>query len=68
MLDQVEQQLVFIGVGMDKDAIKRKLDSCVLTDEEMAAGPSAWAKWPLPWTPGAQVIKVPADMRLEIVG
>ncbi len=30
------QELVFIGVGIDRDAIKTKLESCELTDEELS--------------------------------
>jgi len=37
------QQLAFIGSSMDKDAIIRDLDSCLLTDREMVGGPLDWA-------------------------
>ena len=29
------QEIVFIGASIDEDEIKRKLDSCLLTDEEL---------------------------------
>merc|ERR1711878_125919 len=33
------QEIVFIGHGMKKDVIQELLDSCLLTDKEMAMGP-----------------------------
>lgn len=38
------QQIVWIGIGMDQQAITTMLDSCLLTDEEMALGPQGWAE------------------------
>eukprot|EP00752_Nemacystus_decipiens_P004327 g3952.t1 len=35
-------ELVFIGLGMDDDALKAELERCLLTEEEMAGGPAAW--------------------------
>ena len=32
-----------------KEAIRRVLDACLLTDAELAAGPDAWAAWQSPW-------------------
>ncbi|KAG2491118.1 hypothetical protein HYH03_010562 [Edaphochlamys debaryana] len=38
-------QLVWIGLApsMDEGALRGMLDACLLTDEEMAGGPEAWA-------------------------
>jgi G3E family GTPase len=38
------QELVLIGIGMDEAALRRGFDQCLLTPEEMAAGPTAWAR------------------------
>jgi G3E family GTPase len=43
------QEIVFIGIGMDQAALRRRLDACLLTDAEVAAGPRAWAKLPDPF-------------------
>lgn len=36
------QELVLIGIGMDERALTQLLDSCLLTDAEMADGPEGW--------------------------
>jgi G3E family GTPase len=36
------QELVFIGLELDRTRIETLLDSCLLTDAEMAAGPEGW--------------------------
>jgi G3E family GTPase len=36
------QELVFIGVGLDRTLLERSLRACVLTDAELEAGPDAW--------------------------
>jgi len=35
--------LVLIGVDMPTDSFQKTLESCLLTDEEMAMGPKKWA-------------------------
>jgi len=47
------QELVFIGIGMDREAIGKSLEACLLSDAEMAQGPAAWCSYPDPfpvWT------------------
>jgi G3E family GTPase len=38
------QELVLIGMHMDTGALTAMLDKCLLTDDEMAAGPNAWQR------------------------
>ncbi|MBD1207933.1 MAG: GTP-binding protein [Ignavibacteria bacterium] len=38
------QEIVFIGIDIDKEAITRQLDKCLLTDAEMALGEEGWVK------------------------
>lgn len=44
------QEIVFIGIDMDRPAIESMLKECLLTDEEMEVGPSVWLSYddPLP--------------------
>lgn len=36
------QELVLIGMDMDEVDLRARLDACLLTDSELAAGPAAW--------------------------
>ncbi|MEK6396625.1 MAG: GTP-binding protein [Terriglobus sp.] len=40
------QEIVFIGQGMNREALELLLNDALLTDEEFAAGPKAWSKFP----------------------
>lgn len=44
------QEIVFIGVQMDREQIESDLDAALVTDDEMAAGPEKWLAFddPLP--------------------
>lgn len=43
------QEIAVIGVGMDKAAAEAELNALLLTDEEFAAGPEAWAEYEDPF-------------------
>jgi hypothetical protein len=36
------QELVFIGIGINKERLIKELNNCLLTDEEMKPGPIQW--------------------------
>lgn len=41
-----KQEMVFIGINIDKDSMIAQLDKCLLSDEEIAGGETAWAQMP----------------------
>jgi len=43
------QELVLIGENLDAPGLEARLDTCLLTDAELAAGPEAWAAYPDPF-------------------
>lgn len=43
------QEIVFIGQGMDREALELLLNDALLTDEEFAAGPAAWVGYDDPF-------------------
>ena len=45
------QEMVMIGVGMDRPALVASLDACLVTDAEMASGPDGWAAIDDPFPP-----------------
>ena len=47
----MRQELVFIGQGLDKEDILAKLESCLLTPEEMSKGVKEWLTLPDPFPP-----------------
>jgi G3E family GTPase len=46
------QELVLIGIDMDKPGLTYMLEQALLTDEEMAKGPEVWATWRDPFESG----------------
>ncbi|MEM1055402.1 MAG: GTP-binding protein [Bacteroidota bacterium] len=40
------QEIVFIGIGQDEPEIRAALDRCLLTEDEIKAGQSAWDECP----------------------
>jgi G3E family GTPase len=43
------QELAIIGVKLDEAEVRKRLDACLLDDEEMAAGPLAWQRYEDPF-------------------
>ena len=43
------QELVLIGIGMDEEALRTRLDACLLTEDEMRFGASWWRNFPDPF-------------------
>ncbi|RNB60806.1 GTP-binding protein [Brevibacillus gelatini] len=48
-------ELVFIGIGLDREAVTAQLDTCLLTDEEYHAD---WAKLPDPLPTASTVVEM----------
>lgn len=46
------QELVIIGMQMDEQALRQRLDHCLLSDAEMALGPKVWQTWHNPFDNG----------------
>lgn len=43
------QEIVFIGIKLDRPHVHDLLTGALLTDTELAAGPSAWQQYPDPF-------------------
>jgi G3E family GTPase len=43
------QEIVVIGIDMNEQALRERFEACLLTDDEMAAGPGVWAYYPDPF-------------------
>lgn len=50
------QELVLIGIDMDEPALRRRFDACLLSEAEMADGPTQWRRFadPFPSWPGRE--------------
>lgn len=46
------QELVLIGIDLDRTEIELRLRNALLSDEEMAAGPAVWCVWEDPFPAG----------------
>lgn len=44
-----KQELVIMGIDMVKADVEALLDTCLVTDEELAQGPEVWAEWENPF-------------------
>ena len=44
-----QQELVLIGLGMDEQALRARLDACLLDDTELARGPAGWQSFDDPF-------------------
>jgi len=55
------QELVLIGVKLDREKFEHALAGCLLTDAEFDAGPAAWAELPDPWPEWPTPAEVEAD-------
>lgn len=45
----MRQELVFIGQGLQQEEVIRRLDECLLNDDEFLAGQSLWQRMPDPF-------------------
>ncbi len=44
-----KQELAIIGIDMNERALRRRLDACLLTDDEMRGGVASWRDFPDPF-------------------
>ena len=50
----MRQELVFIGQGLNKEAMIKTLDDCILSEEEVLRGKDYWATLPDPFEPWSE--------------
>ncbi|KAG7359305.1 cobalamin synthesis protein P47K [Nitzschia inconspicua] len=58
------QELVYIGVHLNKEKINEGLTSCLVTDEEFEAGPDLWETFKDPFPSWISSSQSPADAKL----
>jgi len=58
------QELAIIGLEMDEQALRRRLDACLLDDAELSAGPRVWRRLPDPF-PAWRLSEPEAQTSLE---
>ncbi len=58
------QEIVFIGIDMDKDWIIEELDKCLLQKDELSAGPNRWKNYKDPF-PGLDFLPADANQKLQ---
>ena len=51
----MRQELVFIGQGLDELAIKKALDECLVTEDDMDKDEDFWAKLDDPFPPWQEI-------------
>jgi len=57
------QEIVLIGMDMDKDTLLSELEECLLSDEEFESGPTHWAKFKDPFP---KWIQSPGDEEADV--
>ena len=51
----MRQELVFIGQGLDESAIKKALDECLVSEDDMLKGEEFWTNLDDPFPPWQEV-------------
>ncbi len=62
---QQRQELVFIGIAIERSRLEAALNACLLTDAELAWGPSIWTTWPDPFPEWDLAVFDESDVLLE---
>jgi|SRR6187402_583369 len=57
------QEIVFIGVGMDRAVLEGRLDAALLSDREMRGGPETWREFEDPFADMFRDRSVPASLQ-----
>jgi G3E family GTPase len=55
------QEIVFIGVGMDRASLEARLNDALLTSQEMTAGPQTWSQLKDPFAEMFREREVPSE-------